>query len=90
MPSLANFPKAKAAKVVRSLFDMVIKVQNKTQDLVELSMHIIDWCEKESRSFLRMRIEIRLSELYFELEKFNDAIKLLDKLLYELKRKEDK
>ena len=37
-----------------------------------------------------MRIENKLAELYFKLEKFHDSLTLLNKLLYELKKKEDK
>lgn len=37
-----------------------------------------------------MRIENKLAELYFKLEKYHDALTLLNKLLYELKKKEDK
>ncbi len=58
--------------------------------LIELSKFIIDWCNKEERSFLRMRIENKLAEVYFKQQKYNDALQLLNKLLYELKKKEDK
>jgi 26S proteasome regulatory subunit N6 len=34
--------------------------------LVDLSRHIIAWCESESRSFLRMRIETNLADLLFK------------------------
>jgi hypothetical protein len=34
--------------------------------LVDLSRHIISWCDKESRSFLRMRIETNLADLLFK------------------------
>jgi hypothetical protein len=37
-----------------------------------------------------MRIENKLAELYFKLEKYQDALTILSKLLYELKKKEDK
>ena len=37
-----------------------------------------------------MKIECKLSELYFKLEKFHDSLTLLAKLTYELKKKEDK
>lgn len=37
-----------------------------------------------------MRIENKLAELYFKLEKYNDALQILNKLLFELKKKEDK
>jgi 26S proteasome regulatory subunit N6 len=55
-----------------------------------LSQHIIDWCEKESRSFLRMKIESKLSDLYFKQQRYQDALNILNKLLYELKKKDDK
>jgi len=37
-----------------------------------------------------MRIETNLAELYFKMEKHHDALEILKKLNYELKRKEDK
>jgi hypothetical protein len=37
-----------------------------------------------------MRIEMKLAELYFRMERFNNSLETLAKLLYELKRKEDK
>jgi hypothetical protein len=58
--------------------------------LTELGRQIIVWCEKESRSFLRMRIETILAELLFKQEKFADALEILNKLTFELKKKEDK
>lgn len=85
-----DIPKSKTAKIIRTLFDMTTKIEGINLALVELCKFIIDWCEKESRSFLRMRIENKLAELYFKLEKFHDSLQLLNKLLYELKKKEDK
>ena len=82
------------AKIVRTLFDLTLgvkhAVETRTKDLVSLCKYIIEWCEKESRSFLRMRIENKLAELYFRLQRFADALEILKKLLYELKKKEDK
>mmetsp|Transcript_40629 Transcript_40629/g.39231 ORF Transcript_40629/g.39231 Transcript_40629/m.39231 type:complete len:124 (+) Transcript_40629:220-591(+) len=78
-------------KIVRSLFDLTVKSESKRlKELVDLCSHIVQWCEKESRSFLRMRIENKLADLYFRLEKYNDALEILKKLLSELKKKEDK
>jgi 26S proteasome regulatory subunit N6 len=37
-----------------------------------------------------MRIENKLAEVYFKLERYADALEILKKLLYELKKKEDK
>jgi 26S proteasome regulatory subunit N6 len=69
---------------------LTTKIEGNYQNLVSLCKYIIEWCEKESRSFLRMRIENKLAELYFKLEKYHDAINILNKLLFELKKKEDK
>lgn len=90
LPLFIDIPKSKTAKIIRTLFDLSTKIEGRNQALVELCKYIIEWCEKESRSFLRMRIENKLAELYFKLEKFHDSLALLNKLLYELKKKEDK
>ena len=94
LPLFIDMPKSKTAKIVRTLFDLSLSipqaVEGKTQEMVGLCHYIIEWCEKESRSFLRMRIENKLGELYFRLNKFADALDVLRKLLYELKKKEDK
>ena len=75
---------------MRTLFDLSLTMEGHYQQLIDLSLYIIDWCEKEERSFLRMRIETYLSNLYFKLEKYQEAIQILNKLNYELKKKEDK
>lgn len=90
LPVLIDIPKSKQAKIVRTLFDLTNKTEVNHKALIELCQYIIAWCEKESRSFLRMRIENKLAELYFKIDKFNDALEILKKLLYELKKKEDK
>lgn len=90
LPLYVKFPKSKLAKIIRSLFDLSIKVDGRFELLVGLCEHIIAWCEQESRTFLRMRIETNLADLNFKLQKYNDAIQILNKLTYELKKKEDK
>jgi len=90
LPLYVDFPKSKLAKIIRTLFDLAMKVEGRNQELVDLCLHIIKWCEAENRSFLRMRIETNLAELNFKLQKYTDAIDILNKLTYELKKKEDK
>jgi len=94
LPLFIDMPKSKTAKIVRTLFDMTLStpsaIETKTKDLVDLCKYIIDWCEKESRSFLRMRIENKLADLYYRLQRYGDSLEVLKKLLYELKKKEDK
>jgi hypothetical protein len=75
-----DFPKSKTAKISRSLFDLSITI-DPTQSglqggvngqslflakLVDLAKNIIVWCESESRTFLRMRIETSLADLLFK------------------------
>ena len=90
LPLCVDFPKSKLAKMTRTLFDQCIKIEGRHQQLVDLCQHIIQWCETENRSFLRMRIETNQADLYFKMQKFNDSLQILNKLTYELKKKEDK
>ena len=90
LPLFINFPKSKLAKITRTLFDLAMKVEGKHAQLVQLCEFIIEWCESENRSFLRMRIETNLADLNFKLQKYEPAITILNKLTYELKKKEDK
>jgi len=92
LPGYVDLPKSKVAKIIRTLFDIAIRFPGKgrNQPLIDLSNHVIEWCNKESRSFLRMKIENKLAELYFKQTRYQDSLKLLGKLLHELKKKDDK
>jgi 26S proteasome regulatory subunit N6 len=92
LPMYNDLPKSKSAKIIRTLFDICIKFPGRSryESLIDLSKYIIDWCNKESRSFLRMKIEQKLADIYFKLQKYNDSLAVLNKLLYELKKKDDK
>ena len=50
----------------------------------------IDWAKDERRTFLRQSLESRLIGLYFETERFTDALALGATLLKELKKLDDK
>jgi 26S proteasome regulatory subunit N6 len=90
LPLFVDLPQSKTGKIIRTLFDMSTKIEGNYRELIDLCHHIIAWCDKYSRSFLRMRIENKLAELYFNMEKYHDALQILNKLLTELKKKEDK
>lgn len=92
LPMYMDLPKSKSAKIIRTLFDMCLRFpgKNRNAPLIDLSKHIIEWCEKESRSFLRMKIQNKLADLYFKQQKYQDSLTILNGLLYELKRKDDK
>ena len=92
LPAYADLPKSKTAKIIRSMFDIALRFpgRNRNDALVGLSKYIIDWCEKESRSFLRMKIENRLADLLFKQQKYQESLAILNKLLHELKKRDDK
>ena len=50
----------------------------------------INWCHKEKRTFLRHRVEIRLSVLYLERERYQKALDIIQNLHKEVKKLEDK
>ena len=54
------------------------------------SQDCIDWAKEEKRTFLRQSLESRLIGLYYETEKYADALSLGAQLLKELKKLDDK
>merc|ERR1719401_3214148 len=53
-------------------------------------MDTIAWCKAEKRTFLRQRVETRLAGLYLQDSKYAQAIEMLEKLLVEVKKLDDK
>jgi len=92
LPLYVDLPKSKLGKIVRTLFDLCMKSTQRSHNdtLIGLSKHIVERCDRESRGFLRMKIESKLADLFFRQQKYHEAIEILNKLLYELKRKDDK
>ena len=74
------------------MFDVCLKFpgKNRNNSLIDLSKYIITWCTQESRSFLRMKIENKLADLYFKQQNYQESLVILNKLLFELKKKDDK
>jgi 26S proteasome regulatory subunit N6 len=59
-------------------------------NLLPLFQECIDWAKEERRTFLRQSLESRLIGLYYETERFTDALSLGATLLKELKKLDDK
>ena len=55
-----------------------------------LFQECIEWAKEEKRTFLRQSLESRLVGLYYETERYTDALQLGSALLKELKKLDDK
>merc|ERR1712172_387960 len=85
--------KAKAAKLVCGLVDMFLEMERsdpRGEREVQLCKECIEWAKEEKRTFLRQSLESRLVGLYFETERYQEALRLGSALLRELKKLDDK
>lgn len=89
-PLFKVVPKAKTAKIVRNVIDVFATVPGSDDLQVELCKEQVAWAKEEKRTFLRHRVELRLSTLYLEKKAFQDALKLIGALAFEVKKLDDK
>jgi len=90
-PFLELITKAKMAKVVRAVLDMVCNLAPDELEMqAEISRSVIEWTRREKRSFLRQRVEAKLTSILVEQKDFGPALTLVDRLLFELKKLDDK
>jgi 26S proteasome regulatory subunit N6 len=90
-PFFSQISKAKMAKVVRAILDMVCLLVPEELDMqASISKSIIEWCTMEKRTFLRQRVEAKLASILVEQKDFGPALTLVDRLLVELKKLDDK
>jgi 26S proteasome regulatory subunit N6 len=87
----ANVTKAKTAKVVRAVLDAVCSLAPDQLDMQsQICRNIITWCQAEKRTFLRQRVEAKLASVLFQQDQYGEALTLVDNLLVELKKLDDK
>lgn len=89
-PMFNAIPKAKTAKIVRTVIDAIARVPGSTPRLLEVCRAQVEWAATEKRSFLRQRLETRLVGLLLETRDYTGALGLLAKLLSEVKKLDDK
>ncbi|EPR62362.1 PCI domain-containing protein [Toxoplasma gondii RUB] len=90
LPFFSLLAKARTAKLVRILVDAVAELPGAEHALVELCKEVIPWCQGEKRTFLRHRVEIRLAQVYVQLGMLQQAQPVLQQLLQEVKKLDDK
>lgn len=90
LESFKMLPKARTAKLVRLLVDAVASIPSARDVLIELCQECIEWCIQEKRAFLRVRLELKLAQVYVSAHRFTEASALLTKLLHEVKKLDDK
>lgn len=72
------------------MIDFVARIPNTLALQTSLCVNLIQWCKDEKRNYLRHRLEIRLASLYYQAEKYQEAIKIIDPLLKETRKADDK
>lgn len=86
----SEIPKAKTAKIVRNILDIVAQVPNSEHVQITLCRDVVEWCKTEKRTFLRQRIEARLASLLLVQRFPQEALSIVTSLLKELKKLDDK
>ncbi|KAJ9217435.1 hypothetical protein DTO166G4_1066 [Paecilomyces variotii] len=86
----SSFAKAKTAKLVRQLLDIFSEIPNTLDIQINVIKSCIEWAVSERRSFLRQNLETRLVTIYMQKQTYYDALTLINSLLRELKRLDDK
>jgi 26S proteasome regulatory complex component len=90
-PFFHHVTKAKFAKVVRAVLDIVCDLLPHELDTQQrICENIIEWTQREKRSFLRQRVQAKLASILLQQKKYRDALSLVQDLLAELKKLDDK
>lgn len=56
----ATIPKARTAKTVRNILNIVASVPDSLDMQITLCKDVVEWCKLEKRTFLRQRIEAKV------------------------------
>ncbi|GAX78892.1 hypothetical protein CEUSTIGMA_g6331.t1 [Chlamydomonas eustigma] len=83
-------PKAKTAKIVRTIIDSIAKIPGSTQLQEDVCKEQVEWARSEKRTFLRQRIELRLASLSLDTKHYTDSLAIIGTLLTEVKKLDDK
>ncbi|KAF8633471.1 hypothetical protein AX15_001431 [Amanita polypyramis BW_CC] len=87
---MSSSAKAKTAKLIRTLLDFFASIPNSQQVQIDTLTDNIAWAKREKRIFLKHSLETRLVSLQLESHQYKATLALIDTLLAELKRLDDK
>lgn len=73
-PFLVTLGKAKAARMVRDLVDLCLKIDQDGDVKVELVEESIQWATTQNHNFLRQALQARLIRLFNDLERYPKAL----------------
>lgn len=91
---LGNFAKSKTAKIVKTLiedFDKLSAKDEKSLDIqIDVTKSSMQWAIESKLSFLRQSLQLKLSDLLYQKKHHHEAIKIINELLREYKKLDDK
>ncbi|KAI0293595.1 PCI domain-containing protein [Russula brevipes] len=87
---LSSTAKAKTAKLIRNLLSLFNGIPNSQQTQIAVLNDNIEWAKREKRIFLKQSLETRLIGLQLETQQHKPALALIETLLTELRRLDDK
>ncbi|SCU90441.1 LAMI_0E02102g1_1 [Lachancea mirantina] len=87
---MMTYAKSKTAKVLKALIDQFELIPNSLDKQIEVCKESIEFAKREKRAFLKHSLSIRLALLYYEKQLYNDSLQLINDLLKEFRRLDDK
>ncbi|KAK6203621.1 uncharacterized protein RJT21DRAFT_126070 [Scheffersomyces amazonensis] len=87
---LGDFAKSKTAKIVKTLIENFDTISNSLDLQIQSTRDSIQWAIDNKLSFLRQSLQLKLSELLYKKGLFQDGLKIINDLLREYKKLDDK
>lgn len=87
---MSQFAKSKTAKVLKTLIEKFEQVPDSLDDQIYVCEKSIEFAKREKRVFLNQSLSIKLATLHYEKKNYKDSLDLINNLLTEFKKLDDK
>lgn len=87
---LGNFAKLKTAKIVKVLIEYFDTIEGSKELQIKITRDSIEWSIEKNLSFLRQSLQFKLASLLFDIGSYQESLNMLDNLLKEYKKLDDK